>query len=43
MRGCEIGGDRAFQSHSLSQRGPTVVEGLKQSQYSIQPVEGATK
>ena len=39
--GCEKGEIGASQSHSLSQRG-SAVEGVKQRQYSIQPVEGAT-
>ena len=43
MLGCEIGRDAASQSHSLSQRGPTAVEGVKHRYYSIQPAEGATK
>ena len=42
-RGCEIGRDRASQSHSLSQRGSYSGRGGEQRWCSIQPVEGATK
>ena len=44
MCGCEIGRDRACQSHLPIAEGLLIaVEGVKQTWYSIQPVEGATK
>ena len=38
--GCERGRDKASQSTPYRRGGPIAVEGLKQRQYSLQPVEG---
>ena len=44
MRGCEIGREIGPPNRTPRRRGgPVAVEGLKQRQYSIQPVEGASK
>ena len=40
MRGCEIGPSNCAPYRRVV---PFALEGLKQRQYSIQPVEGATK